>query len=93
MTNHDPYTQFAQNYADNSRQSPPWLYFDQPALDAHVRPLLDNTTEILDLGGSDGKVIDYFCDHEVPETNITSVDRSDALVQLARRDHPKALKA
>jgi trans-aconitate methyltransferase len=88
--NNISYNKNAKAYADTSKQSPPWLYFDKPSLDSYVSETLQRSNKILELGSGSGKVIDYLCAKGVPEDNITGIDSSIELVQIARSNHPRA---
>jgi len=88
--NNANYNQHANAYADVSKQSPPWLYFDKPALDTLLDDSVQKDVKILELGCGSGKVIDYLCAKGALESNITGIDSSSELIGIAQKNHPQA---
>lgn len=88
--NNVTYNQHASTYADVSKQSPPWLYFDKPALDTLLGDSVRKDTRVLELGCGSGKVIDYLCEKGVSEANVTGIDSSSELIGIAQKNHPQA---
>ena len=56
----DNYNKRAAEYDSMSREALPWLYFDKPFLNKHVVPVLNQKTQLLEIGSGAGKVLRLF---------------------------------
>src|SRR3989344_7196735 len=67
-----------------------WEYFEKPAYDRLVNPLLNHSTRVLDAGCGPGRIVGYLSSHGVQEQNITAIDPNEQFLSIARQNYPEA---
>lgn len=85
----DNYNKRAAEYDSMSREALPWLYFDKPFLNKHVVPVLNQKTQLLEIGSGAGKVLRLF-KNKIPDKQIMGIDLSKELIAIAKTEFPYA---
>ncbi len=83
------YNIHATEYDKLSREAIPWIFFDQPFLLKKIIPSLDKNSKILDFGCGSGKAIDVLIKKGFSSHNITGIDISKNLVDIAKANLPE----
>lgn len=84
------YNSHADEYEKMSREAIPWIYFDKPYLKTRFNSVLTSKTKLVEFGCGGGKVIEMLCEQGAKPSNITGVDLSKELVDLAQSHAPQA---
>lgn len=76
-------------YVEFSEKSFSWDYIEKPSIDSYLKPILHNNIKALDLGVGGGRMIHYLSNNGVKLKNITGVDISEKMIELAKVSYPQ----
>lgn len=86
----EQYDAHAKEYDELSRTAIPWVYLDKPTLERLFIPMIVPDTHLLDVGCGSGKVIEFLCTTKASQENMTGIDSSQGLLNIARKNLPKS---
>lgn len=84
------YEQQAESFAESAPRLLWWKFVGKPAFDRHLESLYGKEgVRVLDLGTGSGRVPQHLIERGIPPKNITGVEISPRLVEIARRTMPE----
>ncbi|MDZ7785939.1 MAG: class I SAM-dependent methyltransferase [Candidatus Saccharibacteria bacterium] len=82
---------YGRKYAEFAKESFSWRYIERPALE-RVLPgdAYSDETEVLDIGCSAGRVVDFHLRTSCRESNVTGIDPDETTIEMAKENFPEA---
>ncbi len=75
-------------YAQFAADSYSWKFLEKPAIERHLKHLLNNDTRVLDAGCGTGRTIKLLLHLGIQEKNLTGADISSEALNIARKFFP-----
>lgn len=79
-----------KKYAQSAKEIFSWNNMELPAISSMLRNSITETCTVLDLGCGDGRIIPHLKQFGLAEENYFGVDIDNDLIELAKKDYPKA---
>ncbi|SRR4030042_841223 len=78
----------AAKYIQFSEKSFSWKFVEKPAMERHLKPILESKMRVLDAGCGTGRTIKLLLDLGVREKNLIGTDISPDMLNIARNSFP-----
>ncbi len=79
----------AKAYAAFVDDSFSWKYIEHPAFDEYIPEFYNKNSRVLDIGCGSGRIIKHLIEHSALPQNITGLDSSQSMLEIAASVSPK----